>query len=148
MRPTICRRRRSPCCAEPSRPRIETPRTTARAPQTPALPGAGEPACESARMEQKDQHLSRLRHTAAHVLAHAVVDLFGPKVKLAIGPAIDNGFYYDFLKETPFSPEDLPLIEARMLELIAQGLTMRGRPITREAAAAYYVEHDQPFKLE
>jgi threonyl-tRNA synthetase len=99
-------------------------------------------------MEQKDQHLSRLRHTAAHVLAHAVVDLFGPKVKLAIGPAIDNGFYYDFLKETPFSPEDLPLIEARMLELIAQGLTMRGRPITREAAAAYYVEHDQPFKLE
>ncbi len=54
--------------------------------------------------------LDHLRHTAAHVLAHAVIDLFGPEVKLAIGPSIEDGFYYDFLKEPPFTPEDLPRI--------------------------------------
>lgn len=92
--------------------------------------------------------LASVRHTAAHLLAHAVVDLFGPDVKLAIGPAIENGFYYDFLKATPFVPEDLPRIEARMRELIAQNLVMEGRPIEREAAQRYYEERNQPFKLD
>lgn len=92
--------------------------------------------------------LDQLRHTAAHLLAHAVVDLFGPDVKLAIGPAVENGFYYDFLKATPFVPEDLPRIEARMVELIRENLTMRGEPVTREAAAAHYERQGQPFKLE
>ena len=103
---------------------------------------------KGARMEASQEHLSHVRHTAAHVLAHAVIDLFGPEVKLAIGPAIENGFYYDFLKETPFVPEDLPRIEARMRELIAQGLPMDGRPITRAEAAEYYAQRDQPFKRE
>lgn len=92
--------------------------------------------------------LTPLRHTAAHVLAHAVVDLFGDGVKLAIGPAIENGFYYDFLKEPPFAPEDLPRIEARMKELIAAGLVMKGEPVERGAAEAYYAKRDQPFKLD
>ncbi|HEV2878361.1 MAG TPA: hypothetical protein VGW96_02165, partial [Candidatus Eremiobacteraceae bacterium] len=70
--------------------------------------------------------LAALRHTAAHLLAHAVIDVFGDDVKLAIGPAIENGFYYDFLKATPFVPEDLPRLEARMKELIAAGLVMKG----------------------
>jgi threonyl-tRNA synthetase len=92
--------------------------------------------------------LAPLRHTAAHLLAHAVVDLFGSDVKLAIGPAIDNGFYYDFLKNTPFVPEDLPRIEARMKELVAAGLVMSGEAIERSAAEAYYRKLNQPFKLD
>ena len=99
-------------------------------------------------MAKDVQDLGQLRHTAAHLLAHAVVDLFGPEVKLAIGPAVENGFYYDFLKDTPFVPEDLPRIEARMRELIGQDLKMTGRPVTREEAAAYYRERRQPFKVE
>jgi threonyl-tRNA synthetase len=89
-----------------------------------------------------------LRHTAAHLLAHAVVDLFGPGVKLAIGPAIADGFYYDFLKETPFVPEDLPRIEARMNELIAANLTMEGKAVDRATVQRHYEERQQPFKLE
>jgi len=80
-----------------------------------------------------------MRHTAAHLLAHAVVDLYGPEVKLAIGPAIDNGFYYDFLKSTPFVPEDLPRIEERMRELITQCMplaaTRRTAPLVVETAS-------------
>ncbi len=89
-----------------------------------------------------------MRHTAAHLLAHAVVDLYGPEVKLAIGPAIDNGFYYDFLKSTPFVPEDLPRIEERMRELIVRDVAMTGKPISRADADAYYKKLDQPFKLD
>ncbi|MBV8365579.1 MAG: threonine--tRNA ligase [Candidatus Eremiobacteraeota bacterium] len=92
--------------------------------------------------------LGHARHTAAHLLAHAVTDLFGSDVKLAIGPAIENGFYYDFLKDTPFVPEDLPRIEARMRELVAADLEMTGRAISRADATAYYKERKQPFKLE
>src|ERR1700674_4638032 len=96
--------------------------------------------------EKRD--LAHMRHTAAHLLASAVVDLFGDDVKLAIGPAIEDGFYYDFLKNTPFVPEDLPRIEARMRELIKNDLAMTGRPITRAEARAYYTQRDQPFKLD
>ncbi|MDQ2818268.1 MAG: threonine--tRNA ligase [Candidatus Eremiobacteraeota bacterium] len=92
--------------------------------------------------------LGPLRHTAAHLLAHAVIDIFGDDVKLAIGPAIENGFYYDFLKTPPFVPEDLPRIERRIDELIAQELVMVGEQTTREAAERYYRERDQPFKLD
>jgi threonyl-tRNA synthetase len=99
-------------------------------------------------MVNGEQELGHLRHTAAHLLAHAVVDLFGSDVKLAIGPAIENGFYYDFLKDTPFVAEDLQRIEDRMRELVGQDLTMEGRAVTRQEAAAYYREREQPFKLE
>jgi threonyl-tRNA synthetase len=92
--------------------------------------------------------LPALRHTAAHLLAHAVVDLFGDDVQLAIGPAIEDGFYYDFLKKTPFAPEDLPRIEARMKELVEAGLVMKGEPIERAAAESYYTQRHQPFKLD
>ena len=92
--------------------------------------------------------LGHLRHTAAHLLAHAVVDLYGDDVKLAIGPAIENGFYYDFLKVPAFGPEDLPRIEERMHHLIARNFKMEGHEISRQEAEAYYVKRDQPFKLE
>src|ERR1700686_2673130 len=61
------------------------------------------------------------RHSTAHLLAAAVLELF-PETKLGIGPPIDSGFYYDFQRETPFTPEDLEKIEARMWELQAKDL--------------------------
>jgi threonyl-tRNA synthetase len=97
---------------------------------------------------KKEGELAHMRHTAAHLLAHAVIDLYGDDVKLAIGPAIENGFYYDFLKQPAFVPEDLPRIEQRMRELIARDLVMTGSPISRADAQTYYRERNQPFKLD
>ena len=97
---------------------------------------------------QRESDLAHMRHTAAHLLAHAVVDLFGDDVKLAIGPAIENGFYYDFLKARPFVPEDLPRIERRISELIERDLVMTGKPISRPEAQQYYRKREQPFKLD
>src|SRR4029077_16159525 len=65
--------------------------------------------------------LQVFRHSAAHLLAAAVLELF-PDVKLGIGPPIDNGFFYEFLREQPFTPEDLARIEAKMRELAARDL--------------------------
>src|SRR4030065_1497037 len=63
-----------------------------------------------------DEGLDILRHSASHLMAHAVLDLF-PGTQVGIGPAIENGFYYDFLREPPFTPLDLETIEKKMHEL-------------------------------
>ncbi len=92
-----------------------------------------------------DEGRSVLRHSAAHVLAQAVLDLF-PGAKFAIGPAIDDGFYYDFDIGRTFTPEDLERIEARMAEIVAED-----QPFVRETLAiddALEVFADQPFKVE
>ena len=91
--------------------------------------------------------LGPMRHSAAHVLAEAVLDLF-PGTKLGIGPVIDDGFYYDFLLPRPLTPEDLPAIEARMRESIAADHPFEFSEETPEAARAALVERDQPFKVE
>ena len=65
--------------------------------------------------------LELIRHDAAHVLAMAVQDLY-PGTQVTIGPAIDDGFYYDFARKEPFTPEDLPKIEAKMHEIVKAGL--------------------------
>src|SRR5215467_7346056 len=70
--------------------------------------------------------LATLRHSTSHVMAQAVKRLF-PDVRVAIGPAIEDGFYYDFLKPTPFTPEDLEKIEGVMREIVKQDL-----PFVRE----------------
>ena len=72
--------------------------------------------------------LAELRHTAAHVLAYAVQDLF-PEAKPTIGPAIENGFYYDFDRSDPFTPDDLGRLEARMNEIVAADYPMTGREV-------------------
>ncbi len=77
--------------------------------------------------------LAELRHTAAHVLAYAVQDLF-PEAKPTIGPAIENGFYYDFDRGDPFTPDDLGRLEARMNEIVAADYPMTGREVTRAEA--------------
>src|SRR3984957_10487252 len=89
--------------------------------------------------------LPELRHTAAHVLAYAVQDLF-PEAKPTIGPAIENGFYYDFDRTTPFTTDDLERLEARMREIVAADYPMTGERVTREAAIARF--SDNPYKVE
>ena len=91
--------------------------------------------------------LGPMRHSAAHVLAEAVLDLF-PGTKLGIGPVIADGFYYDFLLPRPLTPDDLPAIEARMRESIAADHPFELSEETPEAARAALVERDQPFKVE
>ena len=89
--------------------------------------------------------IAHLRHTAAHVLAYAVQDLF-PDAKPTIGPAIENGFYYDFDRGSPFTPEDLQRLEARMREIVKADYPMTGRRVTREEAIATF--RDNPYKVE
>jgi threonyl-tRNA synthetase len=89
--------------------------------------------------------LDELRHTAAHVLAYAVQDLF-PDAKPTIGPAIADGFYYDFDRSMPFTPEDLERLEARMHEIVAADYEMTGERTTREGAIERF--KNNPYKVE
>jgi threonyl-tRNA synthetase len=89
--------------------------------------------------------LPELRHTAAHVLAYAVQDLF-PGAKPTIGPAIENGFYYDFDRAEPFTPDDLARLERRMAEIVAADYPMTGRPVDRAEALSIF--RDNPYKVE
>jgi threonyl-tRNA synthetase len=89
--------------------------------------------------------LDALRHTAAHVLAYAVQDLF-PEAKPTIGPAIENGFYYDFDRSAPFTAGDLAALEARMKEIVAADYVMTGERVTREQAIERFARN--PYKIE
>jgi len=89
--------------------------------------------------------LPELRHTAAHVLAYAVQDLF-PDAKPTIGPAIENGFYYDFDRTEPFTPDDLARLERRMSEIVAADYPMLGREVTRGEAIEAFAAN--PYKAE
>lgn len=91
--------------------------------------------------------LRTLRHTASHVLAQAVKALF-PETKLAIGPAIDTGFYYDFDVEKPFTPEDLERLEAKMKELVKAAEPLERFELPRQEAIAYMEGRDEPYKVE
>jgi len=88
-----------------------------------------------------------LRHTASHVLAQAVAHLY-PEVKFAIGPAIDNGFYYDFDREIPFTAEDLAAIEAEMKKIVKQGIRLERFELPRAEALKFMQEREQPYKVE
>jgi threonyl-tRNA synthetase len=88
-----------------------------------------------------------LRHTASHIMAQAVQDLF-PDAHLAIGPAIEEGFYYDFDSRTHFAPEDLARIEKRMAEIIAQDLPLRRQEVSRSEAIAMFSARGEKFKVE
>ncbi len=90
------------------------------------------------------EELYRLRHSAAHILATAVTELF-PEVKVAGGPPVEGGFYYDFAKPTPFTPEDLEKIEARMHEIVALDQPFEYAETTRDAAAKIW--KDEKYKL-
>src|SRR3979490_2664172 len=86
-------------------------------------------------------------HSAAHLLAAAVMELY-PDVKLGIGPPIDTGFFYEFLRDEPFTPEDLAKIEAKMHELASQDLPNERKLIPKPEALELYKKTDQVFKCE
>src|SRR5271169_1942591 len=88
-----------------------------------------------------------LRHSAAHLLAAAVLELF-PNVKLGIGPPIDNGFFYEFLREEPFTPEDLAKIETKMHEIAARDVPNERKLLPKPEALKLYQDSQQTFKCE
>jgi threonyl-tRNA synthetase len=92
-----------------------------------------------------DDHLHRLRHSASHVMAQAVLEKFS-EGKVAIGPPIEDGFYYDFDLPRPLTPEDLAEIEGRMRAIIAEGHDFVYQELDEEEARRAFA--DQPFKLE
>src|SRR5947209_7906385 len=97
--------------------------------------------------EKDSDALFVFRHSAAHLLAAAVLDLY-PGVKLGIGPTIDTGFFYEFLREEPFTPDDLAKIEKRMHELAAQDLPNERKFIPKAEALEMYKASNQTFKCE
>jgi threonyl-tRNA synthetase len=88
-----------------------------------------------------------LRHSCAHLLAAAVLELF-PETKLGIGPPVENGFYYDFVREQAFTQEDLARIEAKMRELSAQNIVNERKVMPKAEALKLYHDWPQPFKCE
>jgi threonyl-tRNA synthetase len=91
--------------------------------------------------------LDPMRHSTAHVMAEAVLGLF-PSARLGIGPAIKDGFYYDFELPRPLTPEDLAAIEERMQASVAADHPFVREELSPEAGRRYFAEHDQPFKVE
>ena len=82
---------------------------------------------------EKEENLEIMRHSAAHVMAEAILSIF-PDAKFGIGPAIENGFYYDFDLPRSLTPDDLPLIEAKMGEIVAANDTFIREEVPREEA--------------
>ena len=87
------------------------------------------------------------RHTTSHVLAQAVKRLY-PEAKLAIGPAIEDGFYYDIDIEKPFTPEDLEALEAEMRKICKEKIKLERFELPRAEAIAFMQERNEPYKVE
>lgn len=91
--------------------------------------------------------LDILRHSTSHVMAQAVKELF-PGAKVAIGPAIEYGFYYDFDVERPFSPEDLEKIEKRMYQIVSEYIPFKRREVSRNEAIEFFMTKEEKYKVE
>lgn len=101
-------------------------------------------------MEEKQTDAAKLeilRHSASHLLAHAVLDLF-PGTKTGIGPAVEDGFYYDFLRDKPFTPEDLDAIGKKMKELSREDIPIVQKEFSRDEAIKLFEEMGQDLKVE
>ncbi len=97
--------------------------------------------------DKQDFDLETIRHSTAHLMAQAVQQLY-PETQVTIGPVIEDGFYYDFCRKSPFVPEDLEKIEQRMKEIAAQNLDIVRKELPREDALKMFDEMGEPFKLE
>ena len=93
------------------------------------------------------ESLDLIRHSTAHLLAHAVKRLY-PNARVGIGPVIEDGFYYDFWVDKPFTPEDLPVIEAEMRKVVAEGIEVVREDLSRDAAMARFEAMGEPLKVE
>ena len=91
--------------------------------------------------------LELIRHDAAHVLAEAVQELY-PGTQVTIGPAIEDGFYYDFARNEPFTPDDFPAIEAKMHEIVRRGAPFVRSTMDREAATRFFQDKGEKYKAE
>src|SRR2546423_15149761 len=98
-------------------------------------------------MNPTDDPNYKLRHSAAHLMAQAVGELY-PGVKYAIGPPIEDGFYYDFDLPKPVSDDDLPRIEEKMREVAARDLPIHGMEMPPNEAIHFMQEQQQPYKVE
>ena len=98
-------------------------------------------------VQEAEDELRAIRHTASHVLAQAVKRLY-PDAKLAIGPAIDDGFYYDFDREGGFTPEDLEKLEAEMAKIVKENLPVKPFVLPRDEAVRFMEEKAEPYKVE
>ncbi len=110
-----------------------------------------DPITKDARLEfvsrDDPRAVELIRHDAAHVLAEAVQSLW-PGTQVTIGPVIENGFYYDFFRNEPFTPEDFPAIETRMREIIARDKPFTKQVVTRAAAKDLFEKRGEAFKVE
>ena len=97
---------------------------------------------------ESPEALEILRHSASHVMAEAVLDLFGSDIQVTIGPATADGFYYDFDRKHPFAPDDLEKIEARMAEIAAADQPFSRSEMGREQAMEFFQEQGQHYKVE
>jgi len=95
----------------------------------------------------KEEFIHKMRHSLAHVMAQAVAELF-PGVKFGIGPAIENGFYYDFALEHHLTPEDLPKIEKKMKYILAQAQKFERTELSRAEALKHFGDKGETFKVE
>lgn len=98
-------------------------------------------------VQEAEDELRAIRHTASHVLAQAVKRLY-PETKLAIGPAIDDGFYYDFDREGGFTPEDLEKLESEMTKIVKENLPVKPFVLPRDEAIKFMEEKSEPYKVE
>lgn len=107
--------------------------------------------CDDAALEiltfDNEEGKRAFNHTASHIMAQAVKRLY-PNVKLTIGPAIEDGFYYDFDTETPFGPEDLAKIEAEMKKIVKEGFALEKFELAPDEAIKLMQEKDEPYKVE
>jgi len=111
----------------------------------------GDPIEHDARIEivtrDDPRALEMIRHDAAHIMAQAVQELY-PGTQVTIGPVIENGFYYDFQRNEPFTLDDLPAIEAKMREIVQRNLPFKKEVWTRDEAKAYFRDLGEHFKVE
>ncbi len=98
-------------------------------------------------MEDSAQALELIRHDCAHIMARAVQEIW-PEVKVTIGPVIENGWYYDFDRQEPFTPEDLGRIESRMKEIINRRDPVTTELWERDRATKFYAANNEPYKVE
>ena len=98
-------------------------------------------------MSEKAEYLEILRHDCAHIMAMAVQELF-PETQVSIGPPIENGFYYDFARDKPFTPDDLEVIEAKMKEIVKQDLEITYKVFSRKDAIKFFEDKNENYKIK
>ena len=97
--------------------------------------------------DKDSEGLEIIRHSTAHLLAHAVKELF-PDAQVTIGPVIEDGFYYDFSYQRPFTPEDLQAIEKRMAEIAKRDIPVKRQIMPRDQAVAFFKNMGEHYKAE